>query len=210
MKWMTNACYLAPEYYFSTKEVIERVTGLKYELFDDVIVGDFISAIQQAPFNVKGANLPFINEEIFKELLIDFFARYVDDPVCISDNKVLTDRDIMQFIIHLLNKVKLTWDYYFNLLNLYRENISKLMEDVKATSQTKSLFNDTPQLEGVQGFEGDDYATNLTLSKGESSTPLNTKIMRLKEIQDHYKNVLADWVSALERVVYIEIEGKEV
>ena len=42
-------------------------------------------------------------------------------------------------------------------------------------------------------------------TKGETSSPLMTKMMRLKEIQDHYKNLIADWVNEFERLF---IEGE--
>lgn len=204
MKCSINPYLFRKEYYFSAKEVIEYVSGDTYYYFDKDIIQNFIMAILIAPYNIKPEKLSFINDEIFVELMTYFFARYSNHAVCIHKEETLTSYVAMNFIIRLLNKVNLTWDYYYNLLTLYRANINELMSDVTATTRQRQVYNDTPQLEGVDKYEGDDYATNITLGEGESTSPMNTKIMRLKEIQDHYKRVLEDWVDELECVVIEE------
>lgn len=208
MKSLINPYLFIKEYYFTAKEVIEFVGDTTFEYFNDTVITDFINAITDAPYNINTQNLPFITNDIFKELLLYFFARYSNHVVCVHKEETLTSYNAREFIIRLILKVSLTWDYYYNLLSLYRANINELMSDVTARTKQRQIYNDTPQLEGVDKYEGDDYATNITIGEGESTSPMNTKIMRLKEIQDHYKRVLEDWVNELECVV-IEEDIKE-
>lgn len=204
MKCLINPFLFIKEYYFTAKEVLEFVGDTSFEYYNENPIKDFLNALEVAPYNIKTEKLPFITDEIFEELMLYFFARYSNHAVCIHKEETLTSYVVMNFIIRLLNKVNLTWDYYYNLLTLYRANINELMSDVTAKTKQRQLYNDTPQLEGVDKYEGDDYATNITIGEGESTSPMNTKIMRLKEIQDHYKRVLEDWVNELECVVIEE------
>ena len=107
----------------------------------------------------------------------------------------------MKFIA-LLND---THDYYITLLGLYADAKSKLMDDIKATSKNNVKFNDTPQNANTEGvYEGDNYITHFTHTEGETTSQLTSKIMRLKEIQDAYKDVMSDWVRGFERIFYTE------
>ena len=79
------------------------------------------------------------------------------------------------------------------------------MDDIKATSKNKVKFNDTPQNPNAEGvYEGDNYITHFTATEGESSSELNSKIMRLKEIQHNYRDMMSTWVKDFERLFYQE------
>ena len=105
-------------------------------------------------------------------------------------------------LIALLND---TYEYYTTLLNLYNSAKTDLMADIKATSKNKVKFNDTPQNTNTSGtYEGDNYITHFTATEGENSSPLMSKIMRLKEIQENYKNLMRQWVADFERIFYQE------
>ena len=102
--------------------------------------------------------------------------------------------------VSLLN---MTYEYYMPLLTFYRANKSNLMDDITATSKNKVKFNDTPQnANTLDVYEGDNYITHFTATENESKSPLASKIMRLKEIQENYKNVMYDWVKTFERLFY--------
>ena len=88
--------------------------------------------------------------------------------------------------IALLND---THDYYVTLLTNYASAKADLMADITATSKNKVKFNDTPQNPNTSDvYEGDNYITHFTATEGETKSPLMTKIMRLKEIQESYKD----------------------
>lgn len=104
--------------------------------------------------------------------------------------------------ISLLNE---TYEYYTTLLGVYASSKADLMEDIKATSKNAVKFNDTPQNpNNSDKYEGDNYITHFTSTEGETKSPLMTKIMRLKEIQDNYKDLMSIWVRDFEKIFYQE------
>lgn len=98
-----------------------------------------------------------------------------------------------------------TYDYYATLLTQYAGARDSLMADIKATSKNKVKFNDTPQNTNATGtYEGDNYITHFTSTEGENSSPLMSKMMRLKEIQDNYRDLMSEWVNDFRRIFYEE------
>ena len=97
------------------------------------------------------------------------------------------------------------------MLDNYAAAKDELMADIKATSKNKVKFNDTPQNpNGATGvYEGDDYITHFTSTEGENSSPLMSKIMRLKEIQDNYKDLMSIWVNDFRKLFYEESKVAE-
>ena len=109
------------------------------------------------------------------------------------------------WIYKLISQLHETYEYYTTLLAQYSSAKADLMADIKATSKNKVKFNDTPQNPNTGGvYEGDNYITHFTATEGENSSPLMSKIMRLKEIQDNYKDLLSTWVRDFERIFYQE------
>lgn len=155
------------------------------------------------------------NATIYNELyslIVGYFAkediavlyRFMDQAAPTSEEYTEAAREWAYRFVRVLN---MTYEYYVPLLTFYRANKTNLMDDITATSKNKVKFNDTPQNPNTAGvYEGDDYITHFTATENESKSPLNSKIMRLKEIQDNYKNVLYDWVKQFEKIFY---EGED-
>ena len=111
----------------------------------------------------------------------------------------------MKFVSKFVSWLNDTHDYYITLLTNYNNAKADLMADITATSKNKVKFNDTPQNPNNESvYEGDNYITHFTATEGETKSPLMTKIMRLKEIQDAYKDAMSDWVKSFERIYYEE------
>ena len=109
------------------------------------------------------------------------------------------------WIYKLISQLNETYEYYTTLLAQYSSAKADLMADIKATSKNKVKFNDTPQNPNTaQVYEGDNYITHFTSTEGENSSPLMSKMMRLKEIQDNYKDLLSTWVRDFERIFFQE------
>ena len=138
----------------------------------------------------------------FKEYLFKIEKYFNEDEPSLSE----IDHAINDWLINYLNLVAQTGEYYMTLIDIYDDEKANLMEDIRAISKNKVKFNDTPQNPNTADvYEGDDYITHFTSTEGETSSPLMSKMMRLKEIQDHYKNLIADWVNEFERLF---IEGE--
>lgn len=149
---------------------------------------------------------------IYNELISLVFGRYnehaiikvvkfLDEEPTINDMK----NHYLAWGMKLIALLNDTHDYYITLLSNYASAKADLMADITATSKNKVKFNDTPQNPNTEGvYEGDNYITHFTATEGETSSPLMSKIMRLKEIQDAYKDCMSDWVKSFERIFYQE------
>lgn len=115
------------------------------------------------------------------------------------------EENLQKWCYKLISLLNQTYEYYTTLLGVYTSAKADLMADVKATSKNKVKFNDTPQNTNISGtYEGDNYITHFTATEGENSSPLMTKIMRLKEIQDNYRSLMSQWCQDFERIFYQE------
>lgn len=89
---------------------------------------------------------------------------------------------------------------YELLISEYESAKTKLMD--KLSSDSLTLFNDTPQAGG--DFTTDNYVTNAT--KVTSSTEVATPIERLREIQQKIRNLYADWADEFSKYVIYSAE----
>lgn len=138
----------------------------------------------------------------YEKLAIMKIEKCINEGEPTSSEKEIGLKNFFYKYVSLLND---THEYYTTLLTNYAAAKAHLMEDVKATNKSKVRFNDTPQSENTDGvYEGDDYITHFTGTEGESSSPLNTKIMRLKEIQDNYKDLMSEWVNDFRKIFFEE------
>ena len=152
------------------------------------------------------------NEAIYNELCSLVMAKY-QDHANIRIRKSFyegeptnteKEAEVIKWGYKFINLLNDTHNYYVKMLLLYKDNESKLMDNIKATSKNKVKFNDTPQNSGSGTYEGDNYITHFTSTEGENSSELNSKIMRLKEIQDNYRDMMSSWVRDFERIFYTE------
>ena len=104
--------------------------------------------------------------------------------------------DFREFMIRFLSILSQTRNRYEILIGEYNNQKSSLMNQLKTSSTTKSRFNDVPQEKLV--YQSDDYATNASIGESESLTDTTTPILRLKEIEINYSNIIKDWTSEFE------------
>lgn len=203
-------------YYYSLADLNEEVKPFKV-----TSIKTFLEwALDCTEEQLSGFQLPSdlsTNESIYNEFISLVFGRYYQMPV-IKINKFVwegnpSNEEVAEHFTRwgykFISKLMITYEYYVPLINFYRSNKADLMADIVATSENAVAFNDTPQNANTSGiYEGDDYINQFTKTRGTSSSPLTTKINRLKEIQDGYKNVMADWVKDFE-ALFIEVQGYE-
>ena len=114
-------------------------------------------------------------------------------------------RCYLKWIWKFLSLLDETSTYFLAVLSAYQSSANQLMDDITATSKNKVKFNDTPQNANTGDvYEGDNYITHFTATDNESKSQLMSKIMRLKEIQDAYKDAMSEWVRVFERIFYQE------
>lgn len=76
------------------------------------------------------------------------------------------------------------------MIDIYNDNLDLLMSD--PSSSTEMKFNDTPQnTQGVYDWSDDNHLTNVT--KTTTTTPVGTKMERINEIQESFRDLYSDW-----------------
>ena len=157
------------------------------------------------------------NEVVYNEFLSLIYGRYYKQylfkiakkPFEPDPNDEEIEEHFKEWGFRFISLLNLTYEYYVPILKFYRDEKANLMDNVVATSENAIGFNDTPQNANTAGvYEGDDYISQFTKTRGTSSSPLTTVINRLKEIQEGYKNVMADWVKDFEKL-FLEVQGYE-
>ena len=116
--------------------------------------------------------------------------------------------DFREFMIRFLSILSQTRNRYEILIGEYEKQKSSLMNQLKTSSTTKSRFNDVPQ-EKLQ-YQSDDYATNASIGESETSTDTTTPILRLKEIEINYSNIIKDWTSEFEGLFIEPLNYEEI
>lgn len=194
-------------YYFKLYEIFDS-----YQPFQKYQMKDFLMNLygyETEADLLAGVQLPSdftTNASIYNELASLIWGRYYDEffiKIRKWPNEDVTSDDIDNAVYHwgykFVSKLNMTYEYYMSLITMYRNAKANLMDDVESTSSNKIKFNDTPQNANTSGvYEGDDYINQFTKTEGLTKTQLTSKINRLREIQDGYKNVMADWVKEFE------------
>ena len=212
---------LVKEYYYNLEELdseygipsisdpFKLATTFK-EFLDDLLGA---TGYPNVITNVSDANVKKLWSAVVSRFYHNAIVR-ITLPSCAPESFISNTEKLKKYkewVWRYLALLDQTSPYYLALLSAYDSAASSLMDDITATSKNKVKFNDTPQNANTgDAYEGDNYITNFTSTEGESSSPLMSKIMRLKEIQDHYKNVMADWVQQFEKLFYeVEIHNYE-
>lgn len=197
---------LKKSYYYTLKEAVDTAQiESSVDLFNASSLKDFLESldieatdIPHLPYSLTDTNI----ESFWQRIVANYDNDFVVKITCLSydiPSSVDVIEGLIQWAYRVLNFIAQTEEYYLSLLSLYASAKTDLMSDIKALSKNKVKFNDTPQNPNDDdAYEGDDYITHFTSTEGETSSPLMTKMMRLKEIQDNYHNVMADWVKKAE------------
>lgn len=160
----------------------------------------------------------FVNmnfDDNFKGLFNRVYSKYSNEVIGESsftpnfetnESGVIIDSNTQNLVYNFLSSYleiyEETKEYYLNLLNIYKDNINKLLDKVESTGSNKTYYNDTPQNSGGV-FEEDLYTSSFNKMTSSSSTDLTTKMNRIKEIQDSMKMVIKDWLKEF-RQIFIE------
>ena len=194
-------------YYYSLYDLGEYTPFTKFnmETFIKYLLGEESLSSYQVPSDLS-------TNAVYNELLSLVLGKYWNHAILKivkNLNEEPTNEDIENHLwewgIKLISLLNDTYEYYTTLLGVYASSKADLMADIKAISKNKVKFNDTPQNPNTSGvYEGDNYITHFTATEGENSSPLMTKIMRLKEIQDNYKDLMSIWVRDFEKIFYQE------
>ena len=135
-------------------------------------------------------------KEVVQKIHSLVMARFQED-FCFSLPEDATDEEVEEerkrFLIQFLNVHKHAYDKYANILKIYQDNISKLMDRLGSATESIVRFNDTPQDEG--DFADDEHTTNVTKSEVSTETDTATIMGRINEIQTSYRAIENEWLN---------------
>lgn len=199
---------LTKVYYLKYEDV-----NLNYTPFEKVNLATLLKSVFDVA-SLSGLQLPADIETntLYNDLFSLVVSKYHEHAIikivkCLDEEFTYEEKqaEYKKFIYRFCALLNETYEYYTTLLNQYNAAKTHLMDDIRAITSSKVKFNDTPQNPNTSSvYEGDNYITNFTKTEGETSSPLTSKIMRLKEIQENYRDLLSEWVRDFERIFYQE------
>lgn len=166
--------------------------------------------IDEDPFDLVGVNIKSFNHaDDDYNLLSAIYGRYSDEIVYYATSKINNENEehklkLAKFLNKLLDVYQYVSDKYITLLTYYGEKRNSLLDGIKVITDSINKFNDTPVVEG--SYLSDNFVTNLSSNKTTLSNEKDTLIMRLAEIQDHYKEVYKDFINEFKRIFITNME----
>ena len=150
---------------------------------------------------------------LYDRLISEILGRYWEKPIGkaylppweeeIPEDNI--ERILTSWIRRFLGVLNRTHERYILILDSYASARDKMMADVKSHTSSKRKHNDTPQNANTEGiYEGDNYISDFTKFETENDTEFATKMQRLREIEDLYSNVMADWVDEFQKT-FLEV-----
>lgn len=186
---------------------LPRITGIKK--FDKVVFTTILKNLldllaltgKQVPSDLTDSNATY------NDLISKVLGKYFDKPIDYGyirpyDSFDADDLNEMgeDFAYRLITILNDTHERYVTILNEYASAKTHLMDNVTSSNLSKRKYNDTPQnSNGTNPYEGDDYISNFTSFDTTNSTEFATKMARLREIQEGYDNIMAEWVEEFRR-----------
>lgn len=128
-----------------------------------------------------------------------FVIGYIDKENETEPNNQDIRKDAQKWLGRVIAWLNSTKDTYAKLIELYETHSNELMN--KLSSETTSLFNDTPQDGG--DFTTDKHLTNVakTLISNDAGTPM----ARLVEIRKHLENLYEAWSDEFRKfIIFME------
>ena len=178
-----------------------------YEIKNAFTLADACAPIEKSPF--YGIDTPsfvsvcdFYNIDISGErsefaggFVLDLwhyiYIKYYDHFIIIDDAESVDPTLFKNWIRLFMNVYLRTKERYITLLNIYNDNKSKLMDQLKTKNTNIAKFNDTPQ--GSGDYSNDPFTSNITKGESETFNDITTPIARIREIEENYNDTLAQW-----------------
>ena len=179
------------KYYFTLGEAIKNTLGSTTEI-DPYNPSNNLNTICSA-LEINTEYLPFTINDNVQRLWKEIYSLYRNEFIYTKDYGEAFKNDFKEWLFKFIGVVSRTFDYYNTLLNSYDQMKTKLIDDIKTSTDTTIKYNDTPQNDAVSGFDDDNHTTNITNTHNESTTPFATPMEKLKSLQDNYQMIYNKW-----------------
>lgn len=193
--------YTLEDLFNASDDYTNKFTGpLGLSLTLDTSVLSFLNSLAGCP-NSEETDIN-IDTLFFNYIYPRFYAfviGYIDTENETEPNSQDIRKDAQKWLGRVIAWLNSTKDTYAKLIELYETHSNKLMN--KLSSETTSLFNDTPQDGG--DFTTDKHLTNVakTLISNDAGTPM----ARLVEIRKHLENLYEAWSDEFRKfIIFME------
>lgn len=180
-----NSCKI--KYYYTLKEICGDLTPYVGGISLFTLMTQ--TRISMSELYVKETQTSFKQyvEDLFKLI----YARYWEHFCIVSGEELTRVNALELFLIKFFTIIRMNYDRYSTLLNIYSQSKSRLLERVKSVSSGANRFNDTPQNGGE--FDEDDHTTTITETRTETETDAQTLMARIKEIESSFNDLMLKW-----------------
>lgn len=128
--------------------------------------------------------------ELFKYYIIPkAYKSVVDIEVYDEDEELDNQHD--ELIGKLVGWMNYTIEEYGTIAQLYKDNSTKLMEQLKSSVITTSRASDTPEVSG--SWDGDDQLSSINSTSTETANDTGTVLDRLNAARKQYKDIMELW-----------------
>ena len=105
----------------------------------------------------------FISKYYYHAIVKITLDNFADEYLQSEEFHNLVHKEYQKWVWKMLSLLDETSTYYLPLLKYYNDSANHLMDDIKATSENKVGFNDTPQNPNTGNvYASDKYLTNFT------------------------------------------------
>lgn len=148
-------------------------------------------------------SIPSTTNTLEEELFTHIYGRYWKEFCLFTEEEIGTsESEVVEawypLILKMYNIIQWTKQKYETLISYYTSNLTKLMDGVEASSRGTSRFNDTPQ--GSGDYSDDPHTSSINQNETKYEDDKDTKVQRLKEIQDKMSNIMLDWVKEFDKL----------
>ena len=110
-----------------------------------------------------------------------------------GDSEAPTLDELKDCMIALLNVLDNTIPKYVPLFVKNKEASGDILDKPKATTESMSRFNDTPQDSGL--YDDDPHSSNITQGETTTSADMGTLVSRLDEAYKNFHSILLRWTN---------------
>ena len=191
---LNNCCNRTSSY--SVYTTIQQLFGdltLHSDTLPEMIasVPQFLSIIDSIHDN-KLATDPQLLELFGSYILPSYYKSIIDIETFDNDDTTEHQPKHEEVLGRINSWCVTTRKYYGKLAKLYTENESKLLDQIKSTSESTNRDSDVPQLAGA--WDGDDQVSTIASTSTTSSTDSGSMMSRLSEIRSGYRDIMQLWM----------------
>ena len=217
--------------YYSWEDLVEYLQGEEVNTFQwgtfEPNYLDIEELFKYFNMNV-GINIPLGLESEFLEFKKLLVAKYFGSGIIVSKDDLFKEKYALPWLTLMAIKLKETSTRYLTLLKAYKDEKDKLLAPITSTTTSSNDGNHKNESKGSDvpadvsnatgGYLDSVHVANINQDQGNhheensstTSYDMSSKMSRINEIENGFKDTISDWVNEFSRLFFEELNGKEV